>query len=67
MPTRSTFPPGSDCRTQMHLARQGDVSPEMQRVAEREELPEEVAAARERIAALGPPPEDPVGGEGVGR
>ena len=29
------------------------------------EDPEEVAAARERIAALGPPPEDPVGGEGV--
>jgi uncharacterized protein YjlB len=27
--------------------------------------PAEVAAARERIAALGPPPEDPVGGEGV--
>jgi hypothetical protein len=29
--------------------------------------PAEVSAARERIAALGPPPEDPVGGEGVGR
>jgi uncharacterized protein YjlB len=28
--------------------------------------PAEVAAARERIAALGPPPQDPVGGEGVG-
>jgi uncharacterized protein YjlB len=28
--------------------------------------PGEVAAARERIAALGAPPEDPVGGEGVG-
>jgi len=27
--------------------------------------PAEVAAARERIAALGPPPADPVGGEGV--
>jgi uncharacterized protein YjlB len=27
--------------------------------------PAEVAAARERIAALGPPPEDPVGGDGV--
>jgi uncharacterized protein YjlB len=27
--------------------------------------PAEVAAARERIARLGPPPEDPVGGEGV--
>src|SRR5919109_398805 len=29
--------------------------------------PAEVEAARERIAALGPPPEDPVGGEGVAR
>ena len=29
--------------------------------------PEEVAQARERIAALGAPREDPVGGEGVGR
>jgi uncharacterized protein YjlB len=29
--------------------------------------PAEVEAARERIAALGPPPEDPVGGEGVGQ
>ena len=28
--------------------------------------PQEVAAARERIAALGPPPRDPVGGDGVG-
>jgi uncharacterized protein YjlB len=27
--------------------------------------PAEVAAARERIAALGPPPDDPVGGDGV--
>jgi uncharacterized protein YjlB len=26
----------------------------------------EVEAARERIAALGPPPDDPVGGDGVG-
>ena len=32
----------------------------------RGEDPAEVAAARERIAALGPPPSDPVGGEGVG-
>ena len=28
--------------------------------------PAELAAARERIAALGPPAEDPVGGDGVG-
>ena len=31
----------------------------------RGEDPEEVAAARERIAALGAPPSDPVGGDGV--
>ena len=29
--------------------------------------PAEVEAARARIAALGPPPQDPVGGEGVWR
>ena len=29
--------------------------------------PAEVEAARERIAALGPPPDDPVGGEGIAR
>jgi uncharacterized protein YjlB len=29
--------------------------------------PAEVEAARERIAALGPPPDDPVGGEGLAR
>jgi uncharacterized protein YjlB len=29
--------------------------------------PAEVKAARARIAALGPPPDDPVGGEGVAR
>ena len=27
----------------------------------------ELEAARERIAALGPPPQDPVGGDGIGR
>jgi uncharacterized protein YjlB len=31
----------------------------------RGEDPAEVEAARERIAALGPPPDDPVGGDGV--
>ena len=56
MPTRSTFPSDSDCRTQMHLAREGDVSPEMERVAEREELPgegvrDEVARGRMIIPA----------------
>jgi uncharacterized protein YjlB len=29
--------------------------------------PSEVEAARERIAVLGPPPDDPVGGEGIAR
>jgi phosphomethylpyrimidine synthase len=42
MTQRSTFPSGSACRTQMHVARRGEVSPEMRRVAEREELPAEV-------------------------
>jgi phosphomethylpyrimidine synthase len=45
---RSTFSSDSDCRTQMHLARQGRVSPEMQRVAEREDLPAELV--REEVA-----------------
>ncbi len=48
MPERSTFASDSDCRTQMHLARQGDVSPEVQRVADREELPAE--AVRDEVA-----------------
>jgi phosphomethylpyrimidine synthase len=53
---RSTFQPGAECRTQMHLARQGVLSPEMARVAEREHLaPEtvrdEVAAGRMIIPA----------------
>ena len=53
---RSTFESGAECRTQMHLARQGVVSPEMARVAEREELPgelirEEVARGRMIIPA----------------
>ncbi len=56
MPHRSAFPSDSDCRTQMHLARRGEVSPEMERVAEREELPaeqirEEVARGRMIIPA----------------
>ena len=48
MPPRSTCPSDSDCRTQMHIARQGDGSPEMERVAAREELPAEVV--REEVA-----------------
>jgi phosphomethylpyrimidine synthase len=39
---RSTFEPEAECRTQMHLARKGVVSPEMERVATREQLPAEV-------------------------
>ncbi len=38
MSQRTTFPSETRCRTQMHLARQGVVSPEMARVAERERL-----------------------------
>jgi phosphomethylpyrimidine synthase len=45
---RSTFSSGDHCRTQMHLARQGDVSPEMRRVAEREHLSAEVV--RDEVA-----------------
>jgi phosphomethylpyrimidine synthase len=53
---RSTFESEVECRTQMHLARQGVVSPEMIRVADREHLPadtvrEEVAAGRMIIPA----------------
>ena len=53
---RSTFSPDADCRTQMHLARQGTVSPEMRRVAEREHMPaetirDEVARGRMIIPA----------------
>ncbi len=45
---RSTFSSGSDCRTQLHLARQGVVSPEMDRVAEREHLAPELV--RDEVA-----------------
>jgi phosphomethylpyrimidine synthase len=53
---RSEFPPGAACRTQMHLARRGVVSPEMRRVAEREGLPapvirDEVARGRMIVPA----------------
>jgi len=49
MPQRSTFPSDAECRTQMSLARRGEVSPEMRRVAEREQLDPE--AVREEVAA----------------
>lgn len=39
---RTAFVADVECRTQMHLARQGVVSPEMARIAEREELPAEL-------------------------
>ena len=45
---RSEFEPDAQCRTQMHLARSGVVSPEMERVAQREELPAELI--REEVA-----------------
>src|SRR5258708_1370623 len=53
---RTAFAADAECRTQMHLARQGIVSPEMARVAEREELEEtlvrdEVARGRMIIPA----------------
>ena len=46
---RTAFSADGDCRTQMHLARQGVVSPEMARVAEREQLDPE--AIRQEVAA----------------
>ena len=53
---RSAFKADAECRTQMHLARGGILSPEMARVAEREELDgelirEEVARGRMIIPA----------------
>jgi phosphomethylpyrimidine synthase len=56
MRTRTAFPSDADCRTQMHAARHGTVTPEMECVAEREHLgPElirdEVARGRMIIPA----------------
>ncbi|RDI73602.1 thiC: thiamine biosynthesis protein ThiC [Gaiella occulta] len=56
MPHRSSFPADATCRTQMHRARRGEVTPEMERVAEREQLPaeqirDEVARGRMIIPA----------------
>jgi phosphomethylpyrimidine synthase len=45
VPHRTTFSPDSSCRTQMHLARGGTISPEMARVAERESLDAELVRA----------------------
>ena len=48
MAQRSVFGPGDRCVTQMHVARQGVVSPEMARVAERERLEPELV--RDEVA-----------------
>jgi phosphomethylpyrimidine synthase len=48
MPHRTPFAAEATCRTQMHLARQGVVTPEMQRVAEREDLAAELV--RDEVA-----------------
>src|SRR6476620_11852010 len=56
MRERTAFPSDAECRTQMHLARRGTVTAEMQRVPEREQLApslvrEEVARGRMIIPA----------------
>src|SRR5438093_255952 len=48
MPYRTVFPAGAACKTQMQLARHGEVTPEMERVATREEL--EPAVVRAEVA-----------------
>ena len=48
MPYRSVFSPGASCVTQMRLARQGVLSPEMERVAQREHMRPEVV--RDEVA-----------------
>ena len=49
MAERSVFPADADCRTQLALAKQGVVSPEMRRAAEREGLAPELV--RDEVAA----------------
>jgi phosphomethylpyrimidine synthase len=44
-PSRTAFAAHATCRTQVHLARRDVVTPEMQRVAEREHLPAELIRA----------------------
>jgi phosphomethylpyrimidine synthase len=56
MVKRTTFSADAECRTQMHLARRGTVTPEMERVADREQLAaplvrDEVARGRMIIPA----------------
>ncbi len=48
MQQRTTFSTDASCRTQMHVARSGKISPEMSRVAEREELDPELV--RDEVA-----------------
>jgi len=48
MPHRTAFSADAECRTQMHLARRGVVTPEMARVGEREEVPHETV--RDEVA-----------------
>jgi phosphomethylpyrimidine synthase len=48
MRTRTDFASDATCRTQMHLARGGTITPEMQRVAEREQLAAELV--RDEVA-----------------
>jgi len=47
-PTRTVFQSDAACTTQMHLARRGTVSPEMERVAAREQLAPELV--RDEVA-----------------
>ena len=48
MQYRTAFPADASCHTQMRLARDGIASPEMRRVAEREQLP--VETVRDEVA-----------------
>ena len=57
MPYRTVHAVGATCVTQMHYARTGKVTPELERAAEREELPaelvrDEVARAAQRDREL---------------
>ena len=48
MPHRTVFSEGAGCKTQMYLARRGEVTPEMERVATREEV--EPTHVRDEVA-----------------
>jgi thiamine biosynthesis protein ThiC len=52
MTPRSAFPATADCRTQRRLARDGIISPEMARVAEREHLAAETLERVKQIEHL---------------